>query len=117
MGVGGLERFRRMCVSILGQFDQDLLGRHLGDGHGDRLVREAIDAGPEGTPGTGTAQGIVGPLFVRAADDPIVVECLLDPPTMQPIGNFGCDQRIISDVARFGAPRSDRIRFLLSGTM
>lgn len=74
---------------ILAQFDQHLVRRHFRDRRGNRLVREAIDAGPEGTLRTGTADRIVDPLLVRAPDDPVVAQCVLDSLTAQPVRQFG----------------------------
>jgi hypothetical protein len=64
---------------------------------------------------TGTADRIVDPLLVRATDDPVVADCVLDSLTAQPVRQFGRNHRIIPDVARVGAPAAHRIRVVLSG--
>ena len=115
MCVGGPECFQRMRGPILGQFDQHLVRRHLRDGRGNRLVREAIDAGPEGTLRTGTADRIVDPLLVRATDNPVVADGVLDSLTAQPLRQFGGNHRIMPDVDGVGAPAAHRMRRLLSG--
>jgi hypothetical protein len=65
MCVGGLERFPRLRVPILAEFDQHLFRRFCRDGGCNRLVSKAIDASPEGTLGTGPADRIVEALLVR----------------------------------------------------
>ena len=91
MCVGGLERFQRLRVPILAEFDQHLFRRYCRDGRCNRLVSKAIDASPEGTLGTGPAHRIVEALLVRATDDPVGVDRVLDPLTVQPVRHFGCD--------------------------
>src|SRR5262249_7775926 len=92
-----------------------LLWRHLRDRCRNRLVREAIDAGPEGTLRTSTANRIVDPLFVRAPNDPVVAQSVPDPLSAPPAPHFRCDHRINSDIARVGIPRAHRVGSLLSG--
>src|SRR6266850_425423 len=116
MRVGRPERLQRMRAPILAQVDQHLFGRHLRNRYWDGFVGKTVSAGPEGTLRTITADGIIGSLFVWATDYSVVADRFLDPLTEQPVRHFGCDHRIVADVACVAAPRTELSATAASGS-